>query len=499
MSVTHDEILLAAVPGDEFTPPSRRQIKGSGIERPRKYWHSQDQDWAVYAVSGDRVGDTIITSVQEARAVGLKPILVVRDNDELAAVADRYADLACDVACPIAGQGFLIPPLPLPLQRRRKQKCSTRIPQDLLAELADSTVFPRPMRTPISRLRKAYQQMPHGKTHDEEEHTALIKFMKGMLRQMGFRTTGNETPQMIRQLEMAGWGGDRDHFFHSFQNFFFGLYAVSRLPLHFIKYRDTAMLDWHLDSYHVWLLVALWHDVGHGISHLEDIHDEVIGSGMGEVSAEVTRAEILKSSIIKEAMLQICSLMARLLKPEGVKTGYMTPVRWPQRNRTVSAIRTAFEESVMHHGHGAPSALRLYSDFVPAVRRLGTRQDLLTQVVLLACASLPFHDANFRDHLRQSLGPFLLGTTVMPFAALLAFVDSIQDDRRDLEGLKEEVRFLERILVKKPATVTAKVNVQSLPPQSLLWKVVEARDVLAHFSQDPASLYFKYPDWMVRT
>jgi hypothetical protein len=87
----------------------------------------------------------------------------------------------------------------------------------------------------------------------------------------------------------------------------------------------------------------------------------------------------------------------------------------------------------------------------------------------------------------------------MPFAALLAFVDSIQDDRRDLEGLKEEVRFLERILVKKPATVTAKVNMRSLPPQSLLWKAVEARDVLAHLSQDPASLYFKYPDWVGRT
>ena len=87
----------------------------------------------------------------------------------------------------------------------------------------------------------------------------------------------------------------------------------------------------------------------------------------------------------------------------------------------------------------------------------------------------------------------------MPFAALLAFVDSIQDDRRDLESVKEEVRFLERILVLEPATVTAEVNVHALPTQSLLWKAVEARDVLAHLSQDPASLYFKYPDWMAQT
>jgi hypothetical protein len=178
----------------------------------------------------------------------------------------------------------------------------------------------------------------------------------------------------------------------------------------------------------------------------------------------------------------------------------MAPDQWPKRNSTVTAIRNAFEESVMDHGHGAPSALRLYRDFVPAARRLGVaRQDIVTQLVQLACASLPFHDANFRDHLRQSLGPFVLGTTIMPFAALLAFIDSIQDDRRDLDGVKEEVRFLQRILVLEPATVSAEVNTQYLPEQSVLWKVVEARDILAHLSQDPESLYFRYPTWMAQT
>ena len=47
MSITHDEILLTAVPGDEYTPPSRFQVTGSSVERPRKYWRSHDQKWAV--------------------------------------------------------------------------------------------------------------------------------------------------------------------------------------------------------------------------------------------------------------------------------------------------------------------------------------------------------------------------------------------------------------------------------------------------------------------
>jgi hypothetical protein len=498
MSVTHDEILLAAVPGEEYTPPSGSHVTGSSIERPRKYWRSHDQNWAVYTVAGNRLGETIIESVKKARGKGLVPLLVVRDNTELAAVAERYGDIECHVACPIGGCGSLIPPLSIPHKRTRKEKCSSRIPQDLLGELAGSALFPGPIRSILRHLLKAYEQMPRTGTHDTAEHSALAGFMKGMLHQIGVPTEGKNTIDMIRHLEIAGWGGSRDHFFHSFQNFFFGLYAVARLSPHFTGYRAAARLDWDLDSYHVWFLTALWHDVGYGISHLEDIHEEVLGSGLADTTAESSRAEFLNDSLVQEGLLKICALMARLLRPDVARTGYMAPDQWPKRSRTVGAIRKAFEESVMDHGHGAPSALRLYSDFMPAARRLAPpRQDILTQVVQLACASLPLHDVNFRDHLRESLGRFVLDTTVMPFAALLAFVDSIQDDRRDLNDLKEEVRFLERILVQDPATVMAEVNGRSLPVQSILWKVVEARDVLSHLSQNPASLYFRYPAWMV--
>jgi hypothetical protein len=86
----------------------------------------------------------------------------------------------------------------------------------------------------------------------------------------------------------------------------------------------------------------------------------------------------------------------------------------------------------------------------------------------------------------------------MPFAALISFIDSIQDDRRDLECVSEEIRFLEHILVERPATVQAIVNKDALKIESLLWKVVEVKDVLAHLNQSPESLFFKYPAWMIQ-
>jgi hypothetical protein len=499
MSFSHDEILNTAIPGIEYTPSPRSQVVRSLIEKPRKYWRSQDQIWAVYAIAGNRLGETIIESVQQAKLLGLIPLLIVRDNVELAAVAEHYTDLQCHVACPIAGTPSLIPPVNSPRRRVRRQISSTRIPQDLLTELAENTPFPRPLKNALNDLLGAYRRIRrNGGNNDTSEHTALSSFMNTMLRQIGFRSTSTCAPDMIRQIELAGWGGDRDHFFHSFQNFFFGLYAISRLAPHFREYRRIARLDWDLNSYHVWFLAALRHDVGYGVAHLEEIHYDVLGPELAENSAESSRAVFLKSDLVKEGLLKICTLMARLLKPENIRTGYMVPDRWPNRNPQVKAIRHAFEESVIDHGHGAASALRLYRDLVPAARRLGAaRQDIVTQVVQLACVSLPFHDVNFRDHLRILIGPFSISTTVMPFASLLAFIDSIQDDRRDLAALREEVRYLERILVQEPATIKAELNTQSISDHSLLWKVVEARDVIAHLSQNPVSLYFQYPEWMV--
>jgi hypothetical protein len=85
----------------------------------------------------------------------------------------------------------------------------------------------------------------------------------------------------------------------------------------------------------------------------------------------------------------------------------------------------------------------------------------------------------------------------MPYAATLAFIDSLQDDRRDLSQLTPRDRFLESLIVRKPSSVAAKVNMMALHDKDILWKVIEGRDVLAHLRQGPDTLNFEYPGWMV--
>ncbi len=496
MTLTHDDILLAAMPGVGFASPPGLDVS-SLTELPHKWWRHNGKDWAIFVVVGRRVGETMIKSVHQARRIGVSPVVIVRNDTELAAVANRYGELKCHVVCPIAGQGVLLPPFDRPATTARKRRRSTRIPQALLREIAKTPSLRGPMKRNIKRLQEAYSRFTSVDKRDEEEQAALTEFRAYALKQMGFCAGLSDTLAMVRKLENAGWGADRDHYFHSYQNFFFGLYVVLRLLDHFELYRAAAKVDWSVDPLHVWLLVSLWHDVGYGVSHHDSVSADAFGVELGEEHAEATIAEYLAHPTIQEAMLHISALISRLLNPAAAGTAWLPPTKCPRKNSPADRIRSALIESVKDDGHGAPSSLRLYADLIPAANRMAAeKRTTLSQIVLLAGASLPFHDDNFRLQMRAKYGAFQVSTEVMPFAALLAFVDSIQDDRRDLEGVKEEVRFLQRMLVQTPATVTARVDKAALPCDSLLWKAVEARDVLACLSQSTAGLFFKYPDWM---
>ena len=94
---------------------------------------------------------------------------------------------------------------------------------------------------------------------------------------MGFRTPTFGAQEALRRLEGAGWGGRRDHFFHSFQNYFFGLLAVLTLPTYFNAYQTLARLHFAVDPFHAWLLTALWHDVGYGIEKIDTVFEDVLG------------------------------------------------------------------------------------------------------------------------------------------------------------------------------------------------------------------------------
>ena len=335
---------------------------------------------------------------------------------------------------------------------------------------------------------------------DGQEYSLLHTYGEKVLKRMEFTADVLSGAEMIRRIELVGWGGTRDHFFHSFQNYFFGLYAVLELEQHFNYYREVAQLQWRVDPFHLWFLIALWHDVGYGIENFGTMTDEVFGEDEDGDSANRTIDDFLHRSIIQEALTDISCLMWHLTQPSRARTAWLPPRPNHQLSRDEKKLREALIHNVIDGSHGAASALRLYAECMPRIRRRGPNQrSLLQQTILLACCSMPFHDWHFRKCVREQCGGCQIPVATLPFAALLTFVDSIQDDRRDLAGIQGELHFLERLLVEAPATVTAKVDRDAIPDTSVLWKLIEARDVTASLQNHSNGLTFTYPEWMAGT
>ena len=498
MPPSADELLQMALPGVEIE--GRRCRSWKLPERPWRFWRAGNSNWAVYLLVGRRVSEPALQSIAVASSMGLKPLMVAPSGQELEAAAPHFMNLKSHVACYIAGKGQLIPP-PLPFQRsnRRHRASSTRVPIGLLKELAREPGLPSAMRRRLLQLQAAYVPLAKAKvSNDEREQFVLSRYAAGVLRGMGFESANINVPAMIRCLETAGWGGPRDHFFHSFQNYFFGLLAIGKLQNYFQGCREVARLNFPVDPLDVWFFTALWHDVGYAIEKFDAVADEILGIESAEDIGDHARVQFLKTDIIKQSWRMVSALTARLLESGRARNCWSIPTGKWRRLPIERQIEEALVDNVIGGSHGAAGALRLYADCMSKVDRMtAAKQSTLRPTVLHSCCSIPFHDHHFRECMRQCCGSCGVPIDAMPFAGLLAFIDSIQDDRRDLAGVRQEVGFLKRLLVRAPATIAADVNEEAIKQSSFLWKIVEARDVLGSLRWRTNHLAFDYPQWMV--
>lgn len=499
------DVLLANVLPGAPAPPhlvraTRRRAAHAAAklpEDPWRFWESGGSVWAIY-LAGSRISKGAIASIAALRGAGVSVAILAKGNDDLKAAAQHFMSADSHLLCEIAGEGTIIPPIkrgpkPPPLA------WPSRVPKAVIDELRAERGLPLYLRRALHDLAAKYDTfLRKGVDSDTAEQRALSDYAVRLLRHMGFRgaNANIDAAQMVRRLELSGWGGRRDHFFHSFQNYFFGLYATAKLTPHFDGSFGKAKLNWTIDPFDVWFLTALWHDVGYGIEKFDRVAADIFGDVLEDDFGSDARIQFLNSDICKEATRSIGSLIARLLNADAARTAWMQPVPGAYRSRVQTCIEKAIRDNVME-SHGAASALRLYSECIPMTNRLGPENSaVLRQKIFLACASAPFHDWHFRQCLRCSHGTCKIPTAVMPFAALLAFVDSIQDDRRDLKGLTNEINFLKTLIVNR-SVITAEVELGAISDESILWKVVEARDIVKSLHQVAGAINFEYPNWMV--
>ena len=147
----------------------------------------------------------------------------------------------------------------------------------------------------------------------------------------------------------------------------------------------------------------------------------------------------------------------------------------------------AFAHSFVEDGHGVASCMRMLAHFfrTPPPSPASLRQ-FLTRHIFLSGLSIPFHDWRVRECVSKE-GITHIPTSRFPFASLLAFIDSIQEDRR---GKSQDPDVLTGISV-NGCTVTAEMNLGVLPVEALREKKREASHVKAFLHED--GLRFEYP------
>jgi len=491
-------ILDAALPGAAPITGQRYQELASLVPEAWQFLRTaEDVIWAAFLITGDKMAETDRSGVIRAKRHHLRPILVLSGDPAIGAAAKHYVPLRPFLICEIGGLGQLIPFPRLPGRpANTRRRIRTRVAPDLLNELASTEGLPHLFSQDLGLLARKYRRLLRGNAQsDTREHSILIDYAMRTLRSMGLRPDAIRASEMLRTIEGGGIGPSRDHFFHSFQNYFLGLLPVALLRRHFEAYRDPAMLHWNVDPFHVWFLTAMWHDVGYVVHSLGNYLDSVFGGMTTDEAAQAIKEKYIGAPETQDALRILSSLMSHFLAPERPATEWIAPEPATNLGAHGETLLAALRANV-HQSHGSASALRLYCDHHQDIERLQPNdRNRLKQTVLLAACSIPFHDWRFRRLLRATCGGCQIPTALLPFAALLAFVDSIQDDRRDLSASLQAAALLEKLLIRR-STVSAVMNVAALQAEEVLFKIVEARDVVASLVQDPQQLYFRYPKWL---
>lgn len=499
MDIKEKELLEEILPGVEMRTgvPEWEQK----LEKPCRFWETEQDKWAVFSVEGEIISQAKIESIRKARELELKPLLIITEHSQIPVIAKCYFKAGTYMVCQVAGEGILIQPPPeevLSSCISKKVKHRSRIALGLIKEIINNKELPSFLKRRIKTLINMYSKLKDATNKDDYEQKILESFGNSVLNDMGFTAARLQATRGVRTIELSRLIADRDHFFHSFQNYFLGLAAICRLRKYFELWKDTTRLNWEIDPFDVWFLTSLWHDVGYTIQKFEDLSYLAFDTAESAQYAESAKYDYLELPQSRTAIRDISSIMPRLLEPHNYRTTWVRQNQDTRQTKKQKKARCALEEDFIN-SHGAASAIRLHRDLIQRVDRMrdDDKRDVLFQTTLLACCSIPFHDRRFRDSLRKTFGPYRINNSAMPFAATLAFIDSIQEDCRDISELNAQIRFLEKLIIQKPRFVKARVNVKALGEDDVLWKIIEARDVCATLLESSDTLSFKYPSWMV--
>jgi hypothetical protein len=306
---------------------------------------------------------------------------------------------------------------------------------------------------------------------------------------------------VLREWERAGANKkSRDHFFHTFNNLLLGYLILGSLKrpsdknlgavdenIRKEKGAQPQLASWEA----LWLITCLFHDPAY---IAENFHSGTFRFSYGVVEdesgfgAEIQEAQ--KDKIVdlwKTEFLPVRELL-RDLYNHSIRKWSSGGTRSPSKKDFDAAIGRAYFDGTQC-SHSLISGIRLIQ-FCRADQAFDTkkREEPATTACVIAALGMMFHDQKCRDILRKAgVEPFAFSK--LPYASILMFVDSLQDDRRDITKSRFPVNGVLQGLAIDPQNRTVKATV-CLPRLDLKYwagRISEYENVLSWVNHNPTT------------
>jgi hypothetical protein len=297
-----------------------------------------------------------------------------------------------------------------------------------------------------------------------------------------------ERLQVLRSFERSQANiPQRDHFFHTFNNLFLGLIILDELfagrshsdfPDNLIAERRNRSRLKLWES--LWFLTALFHDEGYIPEHFWSL----LSFGFG-LQHDPSRDNAIPTEVRQRVEN---NWNTEWLQARGqLRLVYRSVSDVARKEHKISSLK-AFDEATRlayfdgkQAGHSLFSGLTLIQHCLSdnTVPHQHFSKPLAVTACNVACLSMLFHDQRCREILkRESIAaiPF----QYLPYAAVLMFVDALQDDRRDVSTSRFRARGVLDSLSVDPVNglVTARVALANLPIRYWPYKIAEYENVM---------------------
>jgi hypothetical protein len=226
----------------------------------------------------------------------------------------------------------------------------------------------------------------------------------------------------------------RDHYFHACNTMFIGFQIIDYF---YDKFQDASTVYGNgIDIEFIWATTSLYHDIGYPASLMTRIISEAFDCREDFDYAEEA-ALTIRDSFWDRKFNDDAKILDHLYK--HVTTRPNTPwvydgfPRSSQPSRFYKSLRTAAIESGAHGAFGSLLITSLIERLIKLIEDDADREYFYRHLGISAISVL-FHDPKVRKIFRQN-DVNHIKIAEFPFSCLLTYVDSIQDDRRDITGL----------------------------------------------------------------